>query len=67
MRYELPNTMYAVMVAGRIIAMFTDDMEASTYLRVLRGPESEVRIVSLRTLASAPSNGHQESIPQPPR
>jgi hypothetical protein len=45
--FGLPKRLYAVLVANQVIALFTDELEASTYVRVLRGPESALRKVRL--------------------
>lgn len=44
--YALPLTMWAVLVSGKVIALFTDQMEAEAYLRVLRGSESILTVVT---------------------
>jgi hypothetical protein len=53
-QHRLPATMWAVFVRGTVIALFGDELEAVTYMRLMRGPESVLERVGwgeLRVIA----------------
>jgi len=45
-KVQLPPRLWAVFVAGDVIAMFVNVDEANAYMRVLRGPESTLSLVA---------------------